>query len=354
MQYRIIESQNLKPIPDPKELGFGRHFTDHMFCMDYTRKNGWHNPRIEPYKSLQLDPATLVFHYGQAVFEGLKAYRTKTGNVQFFRPASNFKRLNHSCEILCIPNFDEHFVLDILKALVKLDKRWVPDAEGTSLYVRPAIIATDPFLGVRVSDRYLFFIIMCPVGAYYTEGFGPVKIWVTKDYVRAVPGGLGEAKTAGNYAASLYAGEKARKDGYTQVLWLDGIEHKYVEEVGAMNIFFVIEDELITPKLTGSILPGITRDSVIQLARSWKISVQERKIGIDEVVAANKSGKLKEMFGSGTAAVISPVGKIKYGNDEITIADGRVGPLAQRFYKSLTDIQHGRAEDQFGWVVPIE
>ena len=354
MELSVTKTDSLKPVPDSNSLGFGKLFTDHMFLMDYTKENLWHNPRIEPYKSIDMDPATMVLHYGQGVFEGLKAYKTESGNIQLFRPQDNFKRMNHSCEIICIPKFDEGFALDMLKELLKQENRWVPDAEGTSLYIRPTIIGMDPFLGVRSSDTYLFYIILSPVGAYYPEGFNPIKIWITKDHVRAVVGGVGEAKTPGNYAASLYAANKAHQAGYTQVLWLDALEHKYIEEVGAMNIFFVIDNEVITPELSGSILPGITRDSVLQLAKSWQMKVSETKISIDEVLEANESGKLQEVFGTGTAAVISPVGLIKCGDKEITISDGGVGELSNKLYKSLTDIQYGRTEDPFGWVVPLE
>jgi len=354
VDFKTIKSDTLKPIPAQNTLGFGRFFTDHMFVMEYSKEKGWHNARIEPYKPFQLDPATIFLHYGQGVFEGMKAYKTKSGAIQFFRPLDNFKRMNRSCEILCMPSYDNDFALQMLKELVKTEKRWIPDAPGTSLYIRPTIIAADPVLGVKVSTTYIFFIILSPVGAYYPEGFNPVKIKVIKDHVRAVVGGVGEAKTPANYAASLLAGEKAHQEGFTQVLWLDGIEHKYVEEVGAMNIFFLIDNELITPMLTGSILHGITRDSVLRLAKSWNMKVSERKISIQEIVAANKSGKLQEVFGCGTAAVISPVGKINYENQEMTIGDGKVGPLANKLYTSLTDIQFGRARDPFGWVVALE
>jgi len=321
--------------------------------MDYNPDKGWHNPRIEPYHALTMDPATMVLHYGQGVFEGLKGYRAETGDVQLFRPQENVRRLNRSSRRLCIPEMDEDFILEAIKALITVEKDWVPGVEGTSLYIRPTIIATDPFLGVRASHTYRFFIILSPVGAYYPEGFNPVKIFVTRDFVRAVRGGVGEAKTLGNYAASLLAGDKAHEAGYTQVLWLDGVEQKYIEEVGAMNIFFVIGDEIVTPMLNGSILPGITRNSVVELGKSWGLNVSERKISIDEVVAAHGNGTLKEVFGSGTAAVISPVGEIKYGDHLITIGDGAVGPLSQRFYNSLTDIQYGKAEDPKAWIVPV-
>jgi branched-chain amino acid aminotransferase len=261
--------------------------------------------------------------------------------------------MNNSSRLLCIPEIDENLALDVLKELLTIEKEWVPSAPGTSLYIRPTIIATDPFLGVRASHTYRFFIILSPVGAYYAEGFNPVKIWVTRHHVRAVRGGVGEAKTPGNYAASLYAGEQAHKHGYTQVLWLDGIEQEYIEEVGAMNIFFVINGELITPMLNGSILPGITRDSVMGLAKMWGIKVSERKIGISEVIDVHASGKLDEIFGSGTAAVISPVGEIKYGDTVLAVSDGKVGTMANRFYKELTDIQYGKTKDPSGWIEPI-
>jgi branched-chain amino acid aminotransferase len=353
MELTVKKADQLKAKPDDSKLGFGTIFTDHMFNMDYNPQEGWHNPRIEPYASINMDPATMVLHYGQGVFEGLKAFRTSSGDVQLFRPKDNFKRMNNSSRLICIPEIDEAFALDALKQLLAVEKDWVPITPGTSLYIRPTIIATDPFLGVRASHTYRFFIILCPVGAYYAEGFNPVKIWVTRNHVRAVRGGVGEAKTPGNYAASLYAGEQAHKQGYTQVLWLDGIKQQYIEEVGAMNIFFVIDGELITPMLTGSILPGITRDSVIALAKMWDIQVSERKISINEVLDAHASGKLEEIFGSGTAAVISPVGEIKYGDTMITVSDSEVGPIANKLYKAISDIQYGNTEAPAGWIEPV-
>ncbi|MBF0225398.1 MAG: branched-chain amino acid aminotransferase [Desulfobacterales bacterium] len=353
MELSITLSKNLKPKPQGSNLPFGTIFTDHIFNMDYNPKNGWHNPRIEPYSPILADPAIMVFHYGQAVFEGLKAFYTSSGKIQLFRPKDNFKRLNRSSHLLCIPEIDEEFVLSALKQLISIDKEWVPKENGTSLYIRPTIIATDPYLGVRASYNYRFFIILCPVGAYYAEGFNPVKIWVTKDHVRAVKGGVGEAKTAGNYAASLYAGEQAKKHGYTQVLWLDGVHQKYIEEVGSMNIFFCIDDEIITPMLNGSILPGITRDSVIKLAKKWNYKISERKISIDELFEAGEQGRLKEAFGSGTAAVISPVGLINYDGKTVAINDGKVGPISQKFFDAITDIQYGKVNDEMGWIEPV-
>jgi branched-chain amino acid aminotransferase len=347
------KAESLKKHPEDSTLGFGTVFTDYMFNMDYAPQKGWHNPRIEPYGPIAMDPSTMVLHYGQAIFEGLKAYRTDSGEIQLFRPQDNLKRLNTSGHMLCMPELDEAFVLEALLKLLSLEKDWVPSTLGTSLYIRPTLIATDPYLGLRSSNTYRFFIILSPVGAYYPEGFNPVKIWVTTEYVRAVRGGVGQAKTAGNYAASLYATELAHKDGYTQVLWLDGVELKYVEEVGSMNIFFIIGDELCTPALNRSILSGVTRDSVIKLAKSWGVNVVERKISIDEIYTAHAKGELKEVFGSGTAAIISPVGNIKFNGKEITIGDGSVGPFSAKLFKNLMDIQYGKAEDPFNWIMPV-
>ncbi|CAN2041378.1 Branched-chain-amino-acid aminotransferase 2 [Candidatus Magnetomoraceae bacterium gMMP-15] len=352
-EIKVIKADTLKPHPKDSELGFGNIFTDYMFNMDYNPEKGWHNPRVEPYRSFEMDPATMVLHYGQAVFEGLKAYKTSSGNIQLFRPQENFHRFNSSNRLLCIPELDERLALEALKKLITVEKDWVPSDPGTSLYIRPTIIATDVFLGVRASNTYRFFIILSPVGAYYPEGFSPVKIWVTVKHVRAVRGGIGEAKTPGNYAASLYAGEQAHQHGYTQVLWLDGVEHSYVEEVGSMNIFFYIDGELITPILNGSILSGVTRDSVLALARLWNLPCSERRISIEEIMNAQKQGKAMEVFGTGTAAVISPVGKIKFKDEEIIINDGKVGPITQKFYDSITDIQYGKKDDPLGWIVPV-
>lgn len=350
MKVIINNAEQLKAKPDETKLGFGTIFTDHMFSMDYSVEKGWHHPRIEPYGPLTMDPSTMVLHYGQGVFEGMKAYRNQQGGIQLFRPQENFKRINASNRKLCIPEIDEAFCLDALRQLLDVEKDWVPSEPGTSLYIRPTIIATDPFLGVRASYTYRYFVILSPVGAYYAEGFNPVKIMVSKDHVRAVRGGVGDTKTMGNYAASLLAGEQAHKAGYTQVLWLDAVELKYVEEVGSMNIFFVIDDEIITPMLSGSILPGITRDSVLALGKTWGLKVSERKISIDEVMDAHQSCHLKEIFGSGTAAVISPVGELKYGDTIITVGDGKVGPLAHKFFQAIQDIQYGIIEGPQGWI----
>lgn len=354
MDLKITETKMPKQLPDDSKLGFGQLFTDHMFNMDFNPEQGWHNARIEPYAPIVMDPATMVLHYGQAIFEGLKAYRTSNGRIQLFRPDQNMARFNRSARLVCIPEIDEAFVLLALRKLISIDKAWVPRAPETSLYIRPTIVAMDSYLGVRPSNTYRLFIILSPVGAYYPEGFNPVTIWVTDEYVRTVRGGLGEAKTPANYAASLYGAEVAKKAGYTQVLWLDAIEHRYIEEVGTMNILFVINGELVTPPLGGSILAGITRDSVLTLARDWDIPVAERPITIDEVMATHKDGSLQEIFGSGTAAVISPVSHLAWQDQVLTVGQGRVGPMAQRFYETITDIQCGRAEDRFGWMVPVD
>ena len=353
MEISVNKVSNPRQLPDQSQLGFGQLFTDHMFNMDYTESNGWSNARIEPYGPIEMDPATMVLHYGQAIFEGLKAYRAENGRVQLFRPEQNIARLNRSAKILCIPPVTEDFALDAIKKLVSLEAHWVPGAPETSLYIRPTVIAMDPYLGVRPSYSYRFFVILSPVGAYYPEGFNPVKIWVTDKHVRAVRGGVGEAKTPANYAASLYGAEVAKQAGYTQVLWLDAVEQRFVEEVGTMNIFFVIDGTLVTPPLNGSILPGITRDSVLTLARHWGIPAVQEAISIDDVMKAHRDGSLQEIFGAGTAAVISPVSQLAWHDEVITIADGAVGPMAKRLYTAITDIQYGRTKDPFGWIVPV-
>jgi len=316
-QISIQKTQNPKNKPDQDNLGFGQIFTDHMFIMDYTEGKGWHDPRIVPYGPLSLEPSTMVFHYGQAVFEGLKAYKTEDGRILLFRPRKNMERINISNERVCIPKIDVDFAVEACKTLVSVDRDWIPEAEGTSLYIRPFIISTDPFLGVRPSWTYKFIIILSPVGAYYKEGINPVKIYVESEYVRAVKGGTGYAKTPGNYAASLIAQVKAKELGYTQVLWLDGVEKKYIEEVGTMNVFFKINGEVITPSLDGSILAGITRESTIELLRASGIKVTERKITIEEIYNAHEAGTLEEAFGTGTAAVISPIGELSWNGKVI-------------------------------------
>jgi len=344
------EESELKAKPDNGNLGFGSSFTDHMFVMEYDEDRGWHNQRICPYQDFALDPAAMVLHYGQAIFEGLKAYHGKDGNIFLFRPEDNLKRMNISATRMCMPNVDLNDVMAGLRKLLAIEQDWIPQGQGTSLYIRPTMIATEAGLGVRPANRYLFFIILSPVGAYYREGFNPVKIFVTDEYVRAVTGGVGNAKTAGNYAASIMAAVKAQKKGFTQVLWLDAIERKYIEEVGTMNIFFKINDEIITPPLSGSILPGITRESVITLTRGWGLKVCERRITIDEVFAAADDGSLQEVFGTGTAAIISPVGSLSYRDKTCTVNNGNTGELAHRLFQELQNIQYGMTPEPYGWV----
>ena len=348
LDIKIQKTENPKAKPEGP-LGFGKIFTDHMFIMNYTEGMGWHDARIVPFGDLSFSPASMVFHYGQEMFEGLKAYRGEDGKTYLFRPDMNAKRTNATNDRLCIPHLPEEDFVQAVKAIVKVDEDWVPTEKGTSLYVRPFIIATDPFLGVAPSKTYLFIIILSPSGAYYASGLEPVGIWIEDDYVRAVRGGMGFAKTGGNYAASLAAQVKAHDAGYSQVLWLDGVERKYIEEVGAMNIFFKIDGEIVTPMLNGSILPGITRDSVLNLCKHWGYKVSERKISVDELLEAQKNGKLEEVFGTGTAAVISPVGKLRYKDDVMTIGDGSIGPVSQRLYDTVTGIQLGKLPDEFGW-----
>ncbi len=350
MNIKIITSEEKKEKPDQNELGFGKHFTDYMFEMDYIKDQGWINPIIRPYAPFLMDPSALILHYGQAVFEGLKAYKNSEGKTLLFRPEKNFERLNTSCQRMCIPPIDVDMAMESLIELLKVEEHWIPIANGTSLYIRPFIFANQKTLGVAPSCSYKFMIILTPVGAYYAEGFSPVKIYVEQKYVRAVPGGVGMAKTAGNYAASIRAQHEAKQKGYSQVLWLDGCEHKYVEEVGTMNVFFKINGEVITPVLNGSILSGITRDSVIQLLRGNGYSVTERKIEIAEVFKAAETGELEEVFGTGTAAVISPVGELATDDEKIIISEGKVGKLSQWLYDELTDIQTGCKPDPFGWV----
>ncbi len=345
-------SPKAKPVKGQK-LGFGHIFTDHMFVMNYTEGKGWHDARIIPYQNLSLSPASMVFHYGQEMFEGLKAYMGDDGKAYLFRPDMNAKRANQSNDRLCIPNIPEEDFVEAVRAVVEVDKDWIPTEPGTSLYIRPFVIATDDFLGVAPSKTYLFMVILSPSGAYYESGLAPVGIWIEDEYVRAVKGGMGFAKTGGNYAASLIAQVKAHDDGYSQVLWLDGVERKYIEEVGAMNIFFKIAGKIVTPMLNGSILPGVTRNSVLTLCRAWGYEVEERRISVDELVAAAKNGTLEEVFGTGTAAVVSPVGKLRYMDDVMQIGGGEIGELTQKLYDEITGIQWGRRDDPFGWRMEV-
>ena len=354
MEIKVNLATHLKEKPaDESKLGFGEIFTDHMLLIDYDRDNGWHNARIEAYGSLRLDPAAACLHYGQEIFEGLKAYYGKDGGIYLFRAVDNFKRLNHSARRVCMPEVDVDFAMEALKKLILVDQEWIPKTHGTSLYIRPTMIATEPFLSVKPASKYLFYIIIGPVGSYYAEGLNPVKIYVEDKYIRAAAGGTGDTKTAGNYANSLLAAQEAKEKGFTQVLWLDGCEKRWVEEVGTMNMFFVIDDEIITAPLTGSILAGITRDSVIRIVKEWGLKVKEGLISIDEVVAAATSGRLKEAFGTGTAAVISPVGQITYKDRNYVIAGGRMGKLSQGLYDEIVAIQYAEKPDPYGWVERI-
>lgn len=354
-EIKIELTQNPKQKPaDESSLGFGKIFSDHMFVMNYDEGQGWHDARIVPYGPFELMPAAMCLHYGQEVFEGMKAYRTTAGKIVLFRPEKNMARLNISNERLCIPKIDEEFCVEAIKKLVEIEQDWVPHAEGASLYLRPFIFATDPVIGVHPAHHLTFMVICSPSGAYYPEGIDPVKIYVEQNYVRAVKGGMGFTKTAGNYAASLKAQDESEKQGYTQVLWLDGVERKYIEEVGTMNVFFVIGDEVVTPALQGSILSGITRMSSIELLRSWGLKVTERKLSINEVSEAYDKGQLKEAFGTGTAAVISPIGELKWGNKIMKINNGEIGEISQRLYDEMTGIQWGKVEDKFGWIQEVK
>ena len=353
MEIKITKAAQLKAKPDAKTLGFGKYFTDHMFLLNYETGKGWHDARVVPYAPLELDPSAMVFHYAQEVFEGMKAYRTPDGGVQLFRPYDNARRMNDSCERLCIPPVPEDLFVEAVKTLVSVDADWVPTEPETSLYIRPFVIATDAHLGVHASHTYIFCIICSPVGAYYAEGINPVRIYVESDDVRAVKGGTGYTKCGGNYAASIRAGEKAEKAGYAQVLWLDGVERKYIEEVGSMNVLFKIDGKVVTPMLTGSVLPGITRRSCLQLLRDWGYEVEERLISAQELFDAADAGKLEEAWGSGTAAVISPVGEMGWEDRHTVIHGGTIGELTQRLYDTLTGIQWGKIEDPYGWTVKL-
>lgn len=345
----ITRTTTPKEKPDWDQLQFGRVFSDHMFVMDYEEGRGWYDARIVPFGNFEMSPASLVFHYGQTVFEGLKAYKGKDGKIALFRPEQNMKRMNDSNDRLSMPNFDSEFVIDAMKQLVALDADWIPPRDGMALYLRPVMFATDAFLGVAPSKTYRFIVMTSPVGAYYEGGMSPVKIAVENEYVRAVKGGTGAAKTAGNYAGAMKAQEVADQEGYDQVLWLDGREQKYIEEVGAMNVFFKVNGEIITPALNGSILPGVTRQSVIQLLKHWDMPITERRISIEELHEAYVRGELEEAFGTGTAAVISPIGELYWKDEHMYINDGEIGPVAQKLYDAITGIQEGKIEDPFGW-----
>ena len=354
VKFSARSAEQLK-IPPASMSGviFGTVFSDHMFCMEWEEGKGWHNAEIKPYGPLMLEPSSMVLHYAQMSFEGLKAYQTDSGEHVLFRPRENFKRMNRTSLRMCLPELDIEEVLTTLKKLLRLDSGWVPYEAGTSLYIRPTILATEEAIGLKVSSKYLFFIILSPVGPYYPQGFNPVKIMVSEKYVRAVPGGVGYAKTGGNYAASILAEKEAKELGYTQVLWLDAVERRYIEEVGSMNIFFLINEEIVTPQLTGSILPGITRMSVLELGKHWGLKVSERRVSIDEILKGLKDGSVTEIFGSGTAAVISPVGVLSYKGEECQVGNGETRPITSRFYEQLTGIQYGKVADPFDWVESI-
>lgn len=350
MEIRIERAKTLKEKPDQNNLGFGTYFTDHMFMMDYTEGVGWHDARIVPYAPIAMDPATMVLHYAQETFEGLKAYRNPKGEITLFRPEMNARRMINSNKRICMAELPEDMFVEAVEAIVKYEQDWIPTAKDTSLYIRPFMFASEASVGVHPAKSYTFVIILSPVGSYYPEGVNPVKIWVEDEYVRAVKGGTGFTKCGGNYAASIAAQVKAESHGYTQVLWLDGVHRKYVEEVGTMNVMFLIDDTVVTAPLEGSVLPGVTRDSIIHILKDWGYKVEERELSIDELMEAGRNGKLKEAFGTGTAAVISPVGQLYYKGEEIVINDFKTGELTQKLYDTLTGIQWGRLEDKYGWV----
>lgn len=353
MDIRVELAKTLKEKPNQNNLSFGKIFTDHMFVMDYEKGKGWYDPRIEPYGPISLEPSCCVFHYAQEIFEGLKAYKTAEGKVQLFRPQDNLIRMNRSAVRLCIPTFDRELVLEGLKKLVEIEKDWVPDAPNTSLYIRPFIISTENSIGVHVSDSYRFFIICAPVGPYYPNGLKPSTMHIERVYARSVIGGTGEAKCGGNYAGSLAAMVNAQNEGYAETLWLDGAMRRNIEEVGSCNIMFKIDGTFITPQLTGTILPGITRRSIIHLLRSWGETVEERTVPIDELVEAYHYGKVQEVFGMGTAAVVAPIGTLNYQGEDMVFNNDEIGESTQKIFDTLVGIQRGDIEDPFGWIVPV-
>ncbi len=354
MDIKITKTTCPKEKPEASTLGFGKFFSDHMFIMDYSREEGWHDARIVPFGPFEIHPASTVLHYGSEIFEGLKAYRRADGKVQMFRPIENIRRMNSSAERLCLPQIDEDMAMEILKTFVKCEEDWTPSAPGTSLYLRPFMYGNDETLGVHAVHNARFMIIASPVGSYYKEGINPVKIMIEDQDVRAVRGGTGYAKCGGNYAASNRAGERAEQKGYSQVLWLDGVERKYIEEVGAMNVMFKINGEIITPALTGSILPGITRKSCIEVLKKEGYKVTERLLSIDELEKAMADGTLEEAWGCGTAAVVSPIGELSYKGEIFTVNEGKIGEVTQKLYDTLTGIQWGKIEDEFGWICPLD
>ena len=354
LDIKITKTTSPKTIPtDESKLGFGKISSDHMFLMDYNPEQGWHDARIVPYAPFQLDPACVVFHYAQELFEGLKAYRTADNKIQLFRPDCNGQRMIDSSDRMCIPPIPVDDFVQAVKALVEVDKDWVPHSDGTSLYIRPFVIATDVGMGVHASHNYTFCIITFPSGAYYAEGIDPVRIYVEDEYIRAAPGLTGFTKCGGNYAASIKAGEMAAQQGFAQVLWLDGVERKYVEEVGAMNIMFMIDGKVYTAACTGTVLPGVTRRSIIELLRDWGYEVIEGKLAIEDVMKAGHEGRLQEVFGTGTAAVVSPVKELDWKGDKVIINNEKIGDVTQKLYDTLTGIQWGKIEDTKGWIVPV-
>ena len=352
-EIKITKAKTLKEKPDFSNLGFGKYFTDHMFVMDYSENEGWHDARIVPFDYIPIHPASTVLHYGAEIFEGMKAYRTADG-YQMFRPIENIRRMNDSAERLCLPTLEEEFTLKALTELITLEYEWIPDKPGTSLYIRPFMFGNDESLGVHAVHNATFVIILSPVGNYYAEGLNPVKISIESEDVRAVRGGTGYAKCGGNYAASLRAGKRAAEKGFSQVLWLDGVERKYIEEVGAMNVMFKINGEIVTPMLTGSVLPGITRKSSIEILREWGYKVSEKLISVDELMEAAENGTLEEAWGTGTAAVVSPIGHLYYKGKDHIVSNNEIGELTQKLYNELTGIQWGRNPDKRGWCYKVK
>ena len=353
MEIKITRAAALKEKPDSSKLVFGKAMTDHMLIIDYDAGQGWHDARIIPYGPLQIDPAAKVLHYAEEIFEGLKAYRTADGSIQLFRVRDNIDRMNKSADRLCLPQIPEELAVSAIKKLVEVEQDWVPHEKDTSLYIRPFMIGLDAALGVHSSHHVQFIVVVCPVGAYYPEGLNPVKIYIENEDVRAVKGGTGMAKTGGNYAASLRAGNRAEERGYSQVLWLDGVHRKYIEEVGSMNVMFKVSGKILTPDLNGSVLDGITRRSCIQLLKDWGYEVEERRISAEELFDAAESGALEEAWGTGTAAVVSPIGELAMDGRKVTVSGGKIGEITQKLYDELTSIQWGRTADPHGWITKL-
>ena len=353
MEIKFTPAATLKEKPDSSKLVFGKAMTDHMLIIDYDEGQGWHDARIIPYGPLQIDPAAKVLHYGEEIFEGLKAYRTADGSIQLFRIRDNIDRMNKSADRLCMPQIPEELAVAAIKKLVETEQDWVPREKDTSLYIRPFMIGLDAALGVHSSKHVQFIVVVCPVGAYYPEGLNPVKIYIEDEDVRAVKGGTGMAKTGGNYAASLRAGNRAEERGYSQVLWLDGVHRKYIEEVGAMNVMFKVAGKILTPDLNGSVLDGITRRSCIQLLKDWGYEVEERRITAEELFETAEKGTLEEAWGTGTAAVVSPIGELAMGDKKVTVSGGKIGEITQKLYDELTGIQWGRVADPHDWIMKL-